>query len=123
MQGARQVLMRCIGAGTAGLRAIDGPGYNRMNAITVQQTAQGLVRYLQQQSRAGWNTAVQTEGPQLAQVDTSVDYLGNGVVVGFDGRTNSRRCACACVYAPAGSVYTRRCRGLLRRVPKNAPKA
>jgi hypothetical protein len=34
-------------AGTAGLRAKMGPGFNRMNAVTIQQTTQGLLRYLQ----------------------------------------------------------------------------
>ena len=38
---------RC-GAGTAGLRGQMGPGFSRMNRVTVQQTAQGLCRYLQQ---------------------------------------------------------------------------
>lgn len=36
--------------GTAGLRAKMGPGFNRMNPVTIQQTTQGLLRYLQQQS-------------------------------------------------------------------------
>lgn len=36
--------------GTAGLRAKMGPGFNRMNPVTVQQTTQGLLRYLQQQA-------------------------------------------------------------------------
>jgi hypothetical protein len=37
-------------AGTAGLRAKMGPGFNRMNPVTIQQTTQGLLRYLQQQA-------------------------------------------------------------------------
>lgn len=35
---------RC--AGTAGLRAKMGPGFSRMNAVTVQQASQGLAAYL-----------------------------------------------------------------------------
>ena len=31
-------------AGTAGLRGKMGPGFNRMNRLVVQQTAQGLYR-------------------------------------------------------------------------------
>lgn len=37
-------------AGTAGLRAKMGPGFNRMNPVTIQQTTQGLLRYLQKQA-------------------------------------------------------------------------
>lgn len=37
-------------AGTAGLRAKMGPGFSRMNPVTIQQTTQGLLRYLQQQA-------------------------------------------------------------------------
>lgn len=37
-------------AGTAGLRAKMGPGFNRMNPVTIQQTTQGLLKYLQQQA-------------------------------------------------------------------------
>ena len=36
--------------GTAGLRAKMGPGFNRMNPVTIQQTTQGLAKYLQQQA-------------------------------------------------------------------------
>jgi hypothetical protein len=39
-------------AGTAGLRAKMGPGFSRMNAVTIQQTTQGLLRYLQAQAPA-----------------------------------------------------------------------
>lgn len=34
--------------GTAGLRALMGPGFSRMNSVTVQQTAQGLYAYLRE---------------------------------------------------------------------------
>jgi hypothetical protein len=39
-----------------------GPGFNRMNPVTIQQTTQGLLRYLQQQA------------PQ--------QLAGNGVIIG-----------------------------------------
>jgi phosphoglucomutase len=52
--------------GTAGLRAPMGPGYDRMNTVTVMQTTQGLVEYL----------LTQTSTPR-------------SVVIGFDGRHNS----------------------------------
>ncbi|PNH00635.1 putative phosphoglucomutase-2, partial [Tetrabaena socialis] len=54
---------------TAGLRGLMGPGSSRMNAVVVQQTAQGLCRYLQQ-----------TCPGKLA---------AGGVVVGYDGRHGS----------------------------------
>ena len=50
-----------------------GAGSNRMNAVTVQQTTQGLLRYLQQQ-----------EPERLA---------ANGVAIGYDGRHHSRQFA------------------------------
>jgi len=59
--------------GTAGLRGLMGPGYNRMNHVTVQQTTQGLCRYLQQQA------------PEKLK--------GNGIVIGYDGRHGSQRFA------------------------------
>lgn len=34
-----------VSTGTAGLRGKMGPGYNRMNHVVVQQTAQGLYRW------------------------------------------------------------------------------
>ena len=36
--------------GTAGLRGKMGPGFSRMNAVTVQQSTQGLCRYLEEAS-------------------------------------------------------------------------
>lgn len=60
------------------------PGYNRMNAVTVQQTTQGLVRYLER-----------AEPQQLA---------AGGVAIGYDGRHHSREFAAiaAAVCAAAG---------------------
>lgn len=56
--------------GTAGLRAAMGPGNAQMNALTIIQTAQGLLKYLQAQFPA----------PALVE---------RGVVIGFDGRHHS----------------------------------
>lgn len=56
--------------GTAGLRAIMGPGNAQMNSLTIIQTAQGLLHYLQE-----------TFSPE--------DLLQRGVVIGFDGRYDS----------------------------------
>jgi phosphomannomutase len=55
--------------GTAGLRARMGVGYDRMNCVTVIQTTQGLVAYL--------------ENSGLIEPNSS------SVVIGFDGRHNS----------------------------------
>jgi len=59
--------------GTAGLRGLVGPGFNRMNHVTVVQTSQGLCAYLQR------------ECPERLRA--------GGVVVGFDGRADSRHFA------------------------------
>jgi len=59
--------------GTAGLRGQMGPGYSQMNDLVIIQTAQGLAVYLEE---------------ALEDV-----ILKNGVVVGYDGRHNSRRWA------------------------------
>lgn len=75
-----------------------------MNQITVKQTTQGLVRYLQQQQAAGWDLRCEEGSPNLL---SGTDYLKNGVVVGYDGRTNSREYApvtlraCICIYLRA----------------------
>lgn len=50
-----------------------GAGTNRMNAVTVQQTTQGLLRYLQQHESGALATG--------------------GVAIGFDGRHHSREFA------------------------------
>jgi len=59
--------------GTAGLRGVMGPGFNRMNHLVVQQTSQGLCRYLQKMC------------PERLQQ--------GGVVVGHDARHGSREYA------------------------------
>eukprot|EP00877_Chromochloris_zofingiensis_P010050 jgi/Chrzof1/5299/Cz15g21100.t1_GPM2[v5.2] len=50
-----------------------GPGFNRMNDVTVQQTSQGLCRYLQQNSPKALNS--------------------NGIVIGYDARHRSKHFA------------------------------
>ena len=64
LSGARKLVF-----GTAGLRARMGPGFDRMNCLTVLQTTQGLAKYINE-------TCI------YAKKDKSV-------VVGFDGRHNS----------------------------------
>lgn len=56
--------------GTAGLRGRMGPGYSQMNDLVIIQTAQGLLKYLLTQP---------------------VEVLKNGLVIGYDGRHNSKR--------------------------------
>lgn len=58
--------------GTAGLRSVMGPGFNCMNEVTIIQTGQGLVRYMQ------------TCFPDLSE---------KGLIIGYDGRYNSKRFA------------------------------
>lgn len=59
--------------GTAGLRSRMGAGYSMMNDLTIIQTAQGFLKYLQ-----GYF------GEKLNQ---------QGIVVGYDARHNSKRFA------------------------------
>ena len=53
--------------GTAGLRAPFGPGYNCMNDLTVTQTAQGLLKYLE---------------------ESGTGVKERGIVVGYDHRAS-----------------------------------
>lgn len=74
-----------MATGTAGLRALDGPGYTRMNEVTVQQATAGLLEYLEAQCAA--------DGDGGASGNDSAshrDLFAQGIVLGFDGRTNSR---------------------------------
>ena len=61
-----------------------------MNNITVKQTTQGLIRYLQQQSTAGWDLRCGENSPNLL---SGSEYLRNGIVLGYDARTHSREYA------------------------------
>ncbi|EER18009.1 Phosphoglucomutase-2, putative [Perkinsus marinus ATCC 50983] len=75
--------------GTAGLRGIMGAGYDRMNCLTVLQASQGLCVYLED----AYGKEAMAE---------------RGVVLGFDGRHNSRRFAhvAAAVFLSKGTkVY------------------
>ncbi|KPI87989.1 phosphomannomutase-like protein [Leptomonas seymouri] len=69
-----QTLQKILGErmqfGTAGLRSTMGPGNAHMNCLTVLQTAQGLAAYLREKY--------------------SANELNRGVVIGYDGRHNSR---------------------------------
>ncbi|XP_050459264.1 glucose 1,6-bisphosphate synthase [Cataglyphis hispanica] len=58
--------------GTAGLRGRMGPGYSQMNDLVIVQTGQGLTKYL---------------------MDTIFDVSQKGIVIGYDGRYNSKRFA------------------------------
>ncbi|XP_063241021.1 phosphopentomutase isoform X2 [Bacillus rossius redtenbacheri] len=73
--GDRPALLRLFGArlafGTAGIRGRMGPGPGRMNHLVIVQTTQGLVAHL------------------LGEFPRQQDRQ-RGVVVGYDGRHNSR---------------------------------
>ncbi|KAG7206609.1 hypothetical protein KM043_000291 [Ampulex compressa] len=58
--------------GTAGLRGRMGPGYGQMNDLVIVQTGQGLSQYI---------------------LNTITDAHDRGIVVGYDGRYNSKRFA------------------------------
>jgi Phosphoglucomutase/phosphomannomutase, alpha/beta/alpha domain I len=47
LQPVLLIKAQSVGAGTAGLRGKVGPGFNRMNRVTVQQSIQGLCAYLE----------------------------------------------------------------------------
>lgn len=81
------VLMQRMEFGTAGLRARMGPGFARMNDLTIVQTSQGLCAYV---------------------LDSVPDARERGIVVGYDARHNSARFArlAAAVFVAAG-VRTR----------------
>jgi phosphomannomutase len=65
-----KILGKRMKFGTAGLRSTMGAGNAHMNQLTVLQTAQGLAAYLRQKYTA--------------------HELNRGVVIGYDGRRNSR---------------------------------
>ena len=47
-----------------------GPGYNQMNDLVIVQTGQGLAKYL---------------------IKTIPDIAKKGIILGYDGRYNSKR--------------------------------
>lgn len=65
-----KLFLKRLEFGTAGLRGCMGPGYSQMNDLVIVQTGQGLTKYL---------------------IDTISDVAEQGVVVGYDGRYNSKR--------------------------------
>ncbi|KAF5285637.1 hypothetical protein FQA39_LY16543 [Lamprigera yunnana] len=68
-----KILLGRISFGTAGLRGKMAAGYTCMNDLVIAQTAQGLLKYLEEK-----------EADLLKQ---------SGVVIGYDGRHNSKRFA------------------------------
>lgn len=65
------LMMGRLAFGTAGLRARMQAGFKRMNDLVIVQTAQGLLRNLEKYCSA--------------RLDTT------GIVIGYDGRYNSKR--------------------------------
>jgi len=65
-----KLFLKRLEFGTAGLRGRMGPGYNQMNDLVIVQTGQGLSKYL---------------------MDTIFDVIQKGVVIGYDGRYNSKK--------------------------------
>lgn len=76
-----------IAFGTAGLRARMAPGYKHMNPLVITQTSQGFVRYIEAQ-----------------YADNLAEAKERGLVLGYDGRHNSRRYAeiVAAIFLAAG---------------------
>eukprot|EP01069_Polyplicarium_translucidae_P003769 Polyplicarium_translucidae@DN2403_c0_g1_i1.p2 len=72
--GVLKTFLNRMEFGTAGLRGAMGPGFGKMNEVTVMQAAQGLCAYL-----------IDREGLEAG--------AAKGVVIGFDGRHNSQRFA------------------------------
>lgn len=66
----KNIFMNRIEFGTAGLRGRMGPGFSQMNDLVIIQTAQGLFEYL-----------------------LSLGVHEKGLVLGYDGRHNSKRFA------------------------------
>lgn len=67
-----KLFLKRLEFGTAGLRGRMGPGYSQMNDLVIVQTGQGLTKYL---------------------IDTIFDVSQKGIVIGYDGRYNSKRFA------------------------------
>jgi len=65
-----KLFLKRLEFGTAGLRGRMGPGYSQMNDLVIVQTGQGLTKYL---------------------IDTIFDVSQKGIVIGYDGRYNSKR--------------------------------
>lgn len=68
----KKLFLKRLEFGTAGLRGRMGPGYSQMNDLVIIQTAQGLLKYL---------------------IKNQSDFTEKGIVIGYDGRYNSKRFA------------------------------
>lgn len=68
-----KILLGRISFGTAGLRGKMAAGYTTMNDLVIVQTAQGLLKHLEEYDEA--------------------TLKKNGIIVGYDGRHNSKRFA------------------------------
>ncbi|KAK9890738.1 hypothetical protein WA026_012086 [Henosepilachna vigintioctopunctata] len=79
-----KLLLKRLKFGTAGIRGKMQAGYSGMNDLVIIQTGQGLLRYLEKHEK------------------TLLDR--NGVVIGYDGRHNSKRWAeiTATIFVNAG---------------------
>lgn len=66
-----KIMLKRLSFGTAGLRGVMSAGYGCMNDLVIIQTGQGFLKHLEA-----------SEKELLAK---------NGLVVGYDGRHNSRR--------------------------------
>ncbi|XP_051155000.1 glucose 1,6-bisphosphate synthase [Leptopilina boulardi] len=67
-----KLFLKRLEFGTAGIRGRMGPGFNQMNDLVIIQTSQGLAKYL---------------------LDTVGNVEIKGVILGYDGRHNSKRFA------------------------------
>lgn len=67
-----KLFLKRLEFGTAGIRGRMGPGFNQMNDLVIIQTSQGLAKYL---------------------LDTIGNVETKGVILGYDGRHNSKRFA------------------------------
>lgn len=67
----KKIMMTRLSFGTAGLRAKMGPGFNCMNDLVILQSSQGLLKNLEKYTKELLNQ--------------------NGIVIGYDGRYNSKR--------------------------------
>ncbi|VUZ50130.1 unnamed protein product [Hymenolepis diminuta] len=69
----KKLMLNRMEFGTAGLRSKMGPGYSQMNDLTIVQTAQGLLKYMEEKH---------------------LKLKPKGIIVGYDGRYNSKTWAC-----------------------------
>lgn len=67
----KKLLLSRLTFGTAGLRDVMGPGYAAMNDLVIIQTGQGMLEHLKT-----------TQKEKLEK---------NGILIGYDGRHNSKR--------------------------------